>query len=101
MATRGDPDARLAIGGRGAKEDNSAELHALTQRLGLSDRVLFVGAKNPDQVALWLGAADLFVLASDFEGYSGEVWHHAFDVTNLRGDDRPPAGHGFQDHTIR
>lgn len=63
------PDARLAIvGGRGAEEDNSAALHALAQRLGLSDRILFVGAKIPDQVALWLGAANVFVLASDFEG---------------------------------
>ena len=50
------------------KEDSSAELHALTQRLGLSDRVLFVGAKNPDRSHFGLGAADVFVLASDFEG---------------------------------
>jgi teichuronic acid biosynthesis glycosyltransferase TuaC len=63
------PDINLAIvGGRGAEADNSAELRALTQRLGLSDRVAFVGAKPPDEVALWLAAADLFILASDFEG---------------------------------
>jgi len=63
------PDARFVIvGGRGAEEDNSAALHALVQRLGISEHVQFVGAKGPDQVALWLGAADLFVLASDFEG---------------------------------
>ena len=63
------PDINLAIvGGRGAEEDNSAELHALARRLGLSDRVAFVGAKPPDEVALWLAAADLFILASDFEG---------------------------------
>ncbi len=63
------PDARLAIvGGRGAEQDNSAELHALVRDLGLADRVLFVGAQPPDGVALWLAAADAFVLASDFEG---------------------------------
>jgi teichuronic acid biosynthesis glycosyltransferase TuaC len=63
------PDARLAIvGGKGAEQDNSAELHALVQDLNLTDRVLFVGAQVPDAVALWLGAADAFVLASDFEG---------------------------------
>jgi teichuronic acid biosynthesis glycosyltransferase TuaC len=63
------PDIRLAIvGGRGAEEDNSANLNALACRLGLSDRVLLVGAKPPDEVALWLAAADIFVLASDFEG---------------------------------
>ncbi|HUC08900.1 MAG TPA: glycosyltransferase [Stellaceae bacterium] len=63
------PGARLAIvGGSGAEEDNSAQLRALVQQLGLTDRVLFVGAQVPDRVALWLGAADVFVLASDFEG---------------------------------
>ena len=63
------PNARLAIvGGRGAEEDNSTDLQALVQRLGLSERVLFAGAEMPDRVALWLGAADAFVLASDFEG---------------------------------
>jgi teichuronic acid biosynthesis glycosyltransferase TuaC len=63
------PDLRLAIiGGRGAERDNSLDLHALVERLSLRDRVLFVGAKPSDSVALWLGAADIFVLASDFEG---------------------------------
>jgi teichuronic acid biosynthesis glycosyltransferase TuaC len=63
------PDACLAIvGGRGAEADNSAELHALAQELGLTERVRFVGAQTPERVALWLGAADTFVLASDFEG---------------------------------
>ncbi|HTT78075.1 MAG TPA: glycosyltransferase [Stellaceae bacterium] len=63
------PDAYVTIvGGRGAEEDNSAELRALAQRLGLADRVAFIGAKPPDDVALWLAAADLFILASDFEG---------------------------------
>jgi glycosyltransferase involved in cell wall biosynthesis len=63
------PAVRLAIvGGSGAEQDNSAQLRALVQDLGLADRVLFVGAQEPDRVALWLGAADVFVLASDFEG---------------------------------
>jgi glycosyltransferase involved in cell wall biosynthesis len=63
------PDVRLAIiGGKGAEEDNGAELEVLVRRLDLTDRVLFVGSKAPDGVALWLGAADLFILASDFEG---------------------------------
>jgi teichuronic acid biosynthesis glycosyltransferase TuaC len=63
------PDVHLAIvGGAGAEEDNSAALQALIQQLGLSRRVLMVGSKTPDEVALWLAAADSFVLASDFEG---------------------------------
>lgn len=66
---RDAPNTRLAIvGGKGAEEDNSAELHALVERLGLSDRVAFVGARPLDEVALWMAASDVFVLASDFEG---------------------------------
>jgi len=64
-----DPEMRLIIvGGRGAEEDNTPALHALVQRLGLSEHVLFVGPKTPDEIAVWLAAADVFVLASDFEG---------------------------------
>ena len=63
------PGARLVIvGGKGAEEDNTPALHALVQRLGVSENVLFVGAKPPEEIAVWLGAADVFVLASDFEG---------------------------------
>ncbi|MGH7104849.1 MAG: glycosyltransferase [Acetobacteraceae bacterium] len=63
------PDLNLAIvGGPGAEADNSADLRALVCALGLADRVLFAGAEPPDRVALWLGSADLFVHASDFEG---------------------------------
>jgi glycosyltransferase involved in cell wall biosynthesis len=63
------PEAHLAIvGGKGAEEDNGAELHKLVREFGVADRVVFVGAQPPDRVALWIGAADVFVLASDFEG---------------------------------
>ncbi|MGH7066771.1 MAG: glycosyltransferase [Acetobacteraceae bacterium] len=63
------PNVRFVIvGGRGAEADNSADLRALVGALGLADRVLFAGPEPPDRVALWLGAADVFVHASDFEG---------------------------------
>lgn len=66
---RSHADVRLIIvGGKGAEEDNSAALHALVQQLSLSEHVLFVGPKNPDEVAVWLAAANVFVLASHFEG---------------------------------
>jgi glycosyltransferase involved in cell wall biosynthesis len=66
---RSRPDARLAIvGGPGAEGNIGAELEALVRQLGLGDHVQMVGPKPPDEVALWLGAADAFVLASDFEG---------------------------------
>lgn len=63
------PDVRLAIvGGRGGESDNGAALRALTESLGLEDRIVFAGTQPPDLVATWFGAADLFVHASDFEG---------------------------------
>lgn len=63
------PDTRLAIvGGPGAEGDNGAELATQARELGAAGQVLLVGAKPPEEVALWLGAADVFVLASDFEG---------------------------------
>jgi teichuronic acid biosynthesis glycosyltransferase TuaC len=63
------PDVRLVIvGGRGAEEDNSTQLRELAQRLDLVDRIRFVGAQPPDEVAVWMAAADVFVLATDFEG---------------------------------
>jgi len=66
---RSCPDICFAIvGGRGAEEDNSAELDLLVRRFDLTSQVIFAGAKPPDAVALWLAAADVFVLASDFEG---------------------------------
>lgn len=63
------PDLTFVIvGGPGAEADNSADLRTLVGALGLADRVLFAGPEPPERVALWLGAADLFVHASDFEG---------------------------------
>lgn len=65
----GYPDMRLAIiGGKGAEPDNSSYLRALVEQLKVTDRVQFVGPETPNRVALWLAAADAFVLASDFEG---------------------------------
>jgi glycosyltransferase involved in cell wall biosynthesis len=69
------PDLRFAIvGGPGAEGNNEADLRALTSRLGLADRVIFVGAAPPSSVASWLQAADVFVLASDHEGCPNVVW---------------------------
>lgn len=57
-------DARLLIAGSGEKE---AELKALAARLGLADRVGFLGLVPNDAVAELTGAADLFVLSSLLE----------------------------------
>jgi glycosyltransferase involved in cell wall biosynthesis len=69
------PDLRFAIvGGAGAERNNAAELRAQVRDRGLSDRVVFAGAQPPAMVARWLSAADVFVLASDFEGCPNVVW---------------------------
>lgn len=63
------PDLRLAIvGGPGGELDNGPELKALAGELGITERVIFTGAQPPDRVAWWLNAADVVVLASEFEG---------------------------------
>jgi teichuronic acid biosynthesis glycosyltransferase TuaC len=67
------PDLRFAVvGGPGAEGDNGAELRRLAAPLG--ERVVFAGAQPPEDVAQWLRAADLFVLASDQEGCPNVVW---------------------------
>jgi glycosyltransferase involved in cell wall biosynthesis len=69
------PDLRFAIvGGPGAEGDNQAELRQLASHPALRDRVVFAGSRPPEQVATWLNAADLFALASDYEGCPNVVW---------------------------
>jgi teichuronic acid biosynthesis glycosyltransferase TuaC len=72
---RAVPDLRFAIiGGRGGEGDNGPELRRLAAELDLAERVVFAGPQPPERVALWLNAADLFVLASDHEGCPNVVW---------------------------
>jgi glycosyltransferase involved in cell wall biosynthesis len=72
---RAAPDLRFAVvGGRGAEPDNGPELERLAAGLGVADRVVFAGSQPPERVAHWLRAADLFVLASDYEGCPNVVW---------------------------
>ncbi len=62
------------IGGPGKEGDEAAALADLTARHGLEDSVWLVGARPPAEVMLWLNAADLFVLASSFEGSPNVVY---------------------------
>lgn len=59
------PDALLAIVGDGP---DRPELESLAQRLGLMDRVSFLGAVPADEIPSYFAAADVFVLSSVFEG---------------------------------
>ncbi len=67
------PDVQLAIAGVGP---NLSRLEALVARLGIADRVRFVGCLCPDDVARLLGSADVMVLPSEREGLAN-VWIEA------------------------
>lgn len=60
----------LVVGGAGPEGDYSARLHDQVRRLGLGERVRFLGALGPDGVSQALCAADVFVLATRNEGWA-------------------------------
>src|SRR5262249_9158798 len=69
------PDLTFAV--VGGTEDGfgyDAELRKVADKHGVSGHVLFAGPRPPAEVALFLGAADLFVLASAREGCPNAVW---------------------------
>lgn len=69
------PDLGFAVvGGPGGEADNGPELERQARALGLEGRVVMAGPRPPDEVVLWLNAADVFVLASDLEGCPNVVW---------------------------
>lgn len=67
------PAARLAIAGLG---EELANLRTLTGKLGLADRVHFLGGVGPEDIALLLTAADAMVLPSEHEGLAN-AWIEA------------------------
>jgi glycosyltransferase involved in cell wall biosynthesis len=64
------PSVRFVIVGGPAASSGRypAELADEIARLGIANHVTITGAVPPEQVALWLNAADMFVLASEREG---------------------------------
>ena len=65
------PDVELYLlgpSGAFAKGDRTAELNALTQRLGVADHVHLVGEVANADLVTWYNAADLFCLSSRTEG---------------------------------
>jgi glycosyltransferase involved in cell wall biosynthesis len=62
------PDIHAVLVGGGSQ---SAELRALTDRLGLAGRIRFAGQQQ--NVVPWLAAMDVFVLSSDREGMSNAL----------------------------
>jgi glycosyltransferase involved in cell wall biosynthesis len=69
-------DVNLLVAGDG---DMQAEWQALAERLGLAQRVRFLGNVPHAQIPLYIRAADVFVLNSEYEGLS----HTLLEVMNL------------------
>ncbi len=63
-----NPDARIFVIGRDGGELEN--LTALCNKLKLGDRVIFAGAKNPDEVSKYMRSADLLIHVSLSEGLS-------------------------------
>lgn len=73
LATLPDLDWRLTIAGGGRDPVHANGLRALAEELGIAQRVAFPGEVVAEAVeALWQGA-DLFALASHWEGYGMAV----------------------------
>ena len=66
---RGPPWQLTIVGDRHRDPTTSARLEADIARLGLSDRIALAGAVSAAQLEALYDGADLFVLASRFEGY--------------------------------
>jgi teichuronic acid biosynthesis glycosyltransferase TuaC len=60
----------LIVGGGSPEGDMRAELDAQVTRLGLDERVHFLGALPPEELKWPLSAADVFVLATRNEGWA-------------------------------
>ena len=60
----------LVVGGAGPEGDDSGQLRALVARLGLQERVHFLGPMPPHALHVPLSAANLFVLSSRYEGWA-------------------------------
>jgi glycosyltransferase involved in cell wall biosynthesis len=64
------PDLRLlVVGGPTSFGDTSGMIKAQIERLGLAKEVMMCGRVSPDQLRWYLSAADLFVLATENEGW--------------------------------
>jgi glycosyltransferase involved in cell wall biosynthesis len=62
------PSAQLFIIGKGENKQYAADLSEQVNRLGLNDRVQFMGAMSQPQVAFWMANSSVLVLPSTSEG---------------------------------
>jgi glycosyltransferase involved in cell wall biosynthesis len=101
LATMSELPWRLTVAGdRERSPETVAALDEQICRLGLSDRICFTGAVSPDAIMRYYANADLFVLASRFEGYGmafAEAIAHGLPVVGTTAGAIPetvPAGAG-------
>lgn len=62
--------ARIVIVGDGPDRES---LNSMVKNLGLEKKVYLVGKKTKEELAVYLAAADMFVLNSGYEGFSHQV----------------------------
>lgn len=58
----------VVVGGPGPEGDVGPELARRAAELGVSERLHLLGARPHAEVALWMNAADVYILASSYEG---------------------------------
>jgi glycosyltransferase involved in cell wall biosynthesis len=89
LARLADLPWRLTIAGdRGRDPGAVARLDAAVERHGLHSRIRSLGAVSSDQLAALYARADLFVLASHFEGYGmayAEAIAHGLPIVGTTG----------------
>jgi glycosyltransferase involved in cell wall biosynthesis len=90
----------IIVGDRSRDAATAQQLDAQIARLGLDQCVAFTGAIAPERLTAYYGSADLFVLASRFEGYGmayAEAIAHGLAVVGTTAGaipDTVPAGAG-------
>ncbi len=60
----------MVVGGPGPEGDLGPELRSMVRALALDDRVHFLGPLAHERLSVALSAADLFVLATSYEGWA-------------------------------
>lgn len=69
LVTRHRPDAHLVLAGSNRLPPFSAALGRFVDRLGLGPRVTITGHLDDAELVAWFRRADVFVLASEHEGF--------------------------------
>ncbi len=77
-------DVRLFIAGDGHYRP---ELEAHLQKLGITDKVVFLGMR--DDIPTWLHVADIFMFPSHYEGHPGAVIEAMFAACPIIASDIP------------